>query len=282
MRQIGSYYQTGAGSYYQSGPGIGAVGPGIDISHYGAPYKGMFGVPSLGAYTERPGFDYEYATAGLGRGMLYRYGAALGIEPWTGKPSEDPRMVKRFTRVRSTYQVRNVPSDKAAEAAQRIKYQGTQLFRGHTVSKIGSTGWTGDGRVGYEVVLAQPMRAGEIKQKNFQAGVRAGRGMGGGAQFLNGRTHIPSNAFVDAAPSAPSTPETAPSSLPGEALSTQGNVLTQRVAGLPVWALGLIGIGVVGGVAVIATRGRKKRAPVANRHRRRRRRRSSRRRRRRR
>jgi len=31
------------GSYYQ----LGRVGPGIDVSHYGAPYQGMLG---LGGY----------------------------------------------------------------------------------------------------------------------------------------------------------------------------------------------------------------------------------------
>jgi hypothetical protein len=253
------------------------IGPGIDISHYGAPYKQMLGVPALGAYTEQPGMDYEYATAGLGE-MLYRYGAGLGVEPWTGAPAEDPRMVKRYTKIRATYAVSNVPSDRAAEAAQRILYQGRQLFQGHNVSKIGTTGWTSGGRVGYEVILATPMRAGEIKQKNYQAGVRASAGMGGNARLHSGQTSIPQSGFEAAPPTAPSTPETTPSQTPSQNAAAAQTGLNQRVGGIPIWGLGLIGIGVVGGVTVLVM-SRKKKAVAANRRRRRRRRRSSRRRR---
>lgn len=251
MHTIGSYYET-----------LDGVGPGIDISHYGAPYKGMFGVDGLGE-------------------MLYRYQAGLGVEPWTGVPAEDPRMVRQFTIVRSTYRVRNLGGDRtAARAADAILAKARALFSGNTVRKIGTTGWTGDGKVGYEVILAQDTRAGEIKSKNFRAGQQAAAQMGGSVQFYDAATAIPSNAFIDAPPSAPATPETAPSSTPSQEAAAQGNVLTQKVAGLPVWALGLIGIGVVGGVAFVATR--KKPAPVApNRRRRRSKRRSSRRRRRR-
>lgn len=248
MGQVGSYYES-----------MGSIGPGIDISHYGAPYKGMLGTgDGLGAYVSDPGM-----------GMLYRY----GMGGWEGKPSEDPRMVKKYTRVRATYGVRGVPSDRAEEAGQRLHYQGRQLFSGNTVRKLGSTGWIAGGKVGYEIILANPMRAGEIKRKIFQAGVRAGRGMGEGASFTNARVNIPQDAFMDAPTTAPSTPEETPAATPAEeAAAAEGSFLTQKVGGLPVWAVGLIGIGVVGGVAAIAMKGKKK-APTPNRRRRRRRRR---------
>lgn len=239
------------------------IDPGIDISHYGAPYKGMLGVPSLGAYTEMPGFDYEYATAGLG--MLYRYGAALGS--WTGKPSEDPRIVKQFTVVRSTYRVTGLGGDRtAARAADTLLQKARQLYAGNTVRKIGTTGWIAGGRVGFEVILASPTRAGEIKQKNFQAGQQAASAMGGSVSFTDARTQIPQNAFEDAPPTAPAIPEEAPSATPQE---QDGNFFTQEVAGLPVWAIGLIGVGVLGGAVVLLTR--KRPAPTPNRRRRRRR-----------
>lgn len=264
---IGSYYQT-----------LGAVGPGIDISHYGAPYKQMLGVPALGSYTEQPGEHFEYATAGVG--MLYRYGAALGVEPWTGKPSDDPRMVKQFTVVKSTYRVRNLGGDRTeAKAADAILAKARALYRGNTVRKIGTTGWTSGGKVGFEVILAQPMRAGEIKSKNFQAGQQAASQMGGNVSFYDASTSIPQSAFQDAPPSATDTPETTPSSTPAEEAAAEGGLLTRKVAGLPVWALGLIGIGVTGGVAVLVMRKKKPKPVAANRRRRKRRRRSTRRRR---
>jgi len=222
MHMIGSYYET-----------LDGVGPGIDVSHAGAPYTGMFG---------------------------------LGVEPWTGAPADDPRMVRQFTTVRSTYRVRNLGGDRtAARAAEVILQKARALFSGNTVRKIGTTGWTSDGKVGFEVILAAATRAGEIKSKNFQAGQQAAAQLGGNVAFYDAATSIPSNAFEDAPPTAPPIPETTPSSIATE----EEGFLTQRVAGLPVWALGLIGIGVVGGVTVIALR-KKPSAVAANRRRRRR------------
>lgn len=237
---------------------MGRVDPGIDISHYGAPYRGMFGLDGLG--------------------MLYRY---QGLGTWTGKPSEDPRMVKRHTVIRATWRAEGLPSGGAAEAAQRLYYQGRQLFPGNTVRKIGSTGWIAGGRVGYEVILASPMRAGEIKSKNFQAGVRAARGMGGNVRFTEARTAIPSSAFEDAPAGAPPTPEEQPSATPEEQAAGREALMTRRVAGLPMWGWGLIGVGAIGVIGAVALSGpKRRRAPVTpNRRRRRRRRRSSRRRR---
>lgn len=261
-------------------PGLGT---GIDVSHYGAPYKGMLGVgdsgDGLGFYTEQPGFDYEYATAGLGRGMLYRYGAALGVAPWTGKPSEDPRMVKKYTKVVATYRVRNLGSNgnTAPKAADAIYAEARRAFSGNTVRKLNGSGWGGgslQGKVGFEVVLAQPMRAGEIKQKNFQAGKKAQARMSG-TTWYDATTHIPSNAFVDAPPETPPTPEETPSTTP-EQDTAPTPFYSKKVAGLPVWAIGLVGTGLVVGVGYMATRKRKP-AVTPNRRRRRRRRRTSRR-----
>lgn len=241
-------------SYYET---LQGVGPGIDISHYGAPYQGMFGVPPLGAYTEQPGEHFREATAGVG--MLYRYG--LGVAPWTGVPSADPRMVKQFTKVTATFRVKGInQTDKTTtKVADALLAKARALYSGNTVRKAGGgSGWLSGGRVGFEVILAATTRAGDIKQKNFQAGQQTGSSMG--VEFTDASTLIPSNAFEDAPPGTPPTPETSPSSTESE------NPLTRKVAGLPVWALGLIGIGVIGGGAVLLTR--KKKAPTPNRRRR--------------
>lgn len=269
-------------SLYRPG-GTAGLGTGIDISHYGAPYKGMLGVgdsgDGLGSYVEQPGFDYEYATAGMGE-MLYRYGAALGVAPWTGKPSEDPRMVKKFTKIVSTYRVRNLGSEgnTASKAADTILSEARRAFSGNTVRKLGGSGWGSgalQGKVGYEVILAQPMRAGEIKQKNFQAGKKAQSRMSG-TTWYDATTQIPSNAFVDAPPETPPTPEETPSTTPQQD-AAETPFYSKKVAGLPVWALGLMGTGLVVGVGYMVTR-QKSPAVTPNRRRRRRRRRTSRRR----
>ena len=235
----------GIGSYYETQGQLGRIDPGIDVSHYGAPYQGMLGLGGC---------------AGCG-----------GLGAWTGTPSEDPRMVKRHTIVRATWRPRGLASGASAEAAQRIHYQGRQAFPGSTVRKIGSTGWIGGGRVGYEVILAQSTRAGEIKQKNFQAGQRAARGMeGGSVTFAEGRTAIPANGFAEAAPDTPPVPEETPTAPPGGETEGGGSFLTDTVGGVPVWAIGGLGVVALGGLIFAMTR---KKKVAANRRRRARRRR---------
>jgi hypothetical protein len=224
------------------------IDPGIDISHYGAPYKGMLGLP-----------------AGLGSG-------------WTGTPSEDPRMVKQFTTVRATWTVSNVPSEKATQVGQRLLAEAQRLFSGNTVRMIGTNGWMAGGRVGYDVILAAPMRAGEIKQKNFTAGrdaqawLRRQESRLENASLNGAQTLIPSNGFEAAPASAPPTPEVAPSApdtLYAPAEQSSENFLTQDVGGLPVWGLGLIGLAVVGGLGFVLLSKPKAKAPTPNRRRRR-------------
>jgi hypothetical protein len=262
-----SYFdEPGAPQEYSATAGLGAVGPGIDISHYGAPYKGMLG---LGGYAGGVG---EYVSQPLGGlGMLYRYGAGMGWTPGPGQsPADDPRMVKQFTIVKAYYRVRGLSGDRnAARAGSVILAKARALYSGNTVRKLsgsGATGWVSGGRTGFEVILANPMRAGEIKRKNFQAGQQAGHEIGGGVAFYDASTSIPASGF-----------EAAPSASPSEeAAAANGNFLTQRVAGLPVWAIGVIGLTVVGGLGYMALKP-KKAAVAANRRRRRRRRRTTRR-----
>ena len=250
-----SYYdEPGAPQEYSATAGFGRVDPGIDISHYGAPYRGMLGLGNVG--------------------MLYRYGTAMGQwSPGPGqKPSDDPRMVKRFTTVRATYRVRGLGGDRtAARAASAILAKGRAEFPGNTVRKIGTTGWSRGGKVGYEVILASDTRAGEIKAKNFRAGRKASTHMGGGVEFYDASTAIPANAYLDAPPEAPPIAEEEPSASPEE---EAGGFFSQKIGGLPVWAVGVLGLVVVGGVGYAVMRPKKKAAPVAaNRRRRRRRRR---------
>jgi hypothetical protein len=170
--------------------------------------------------------------------------------------------------------VRNLGGDNtAAKAADKIYAAARSAYSGNTARKLGGSGWGGgslQGKVGFEVTLAQPMRAGEIKQKNFQAGKKAQSQMSG-TTWYDATTQIPSNAFVDAPPQTPPTPEEAPSTTPDQDVA-ETSFLSKRVAGLPVWAIGGISIVLVGGIGYMATR-KKSPAPTPNRRRRRRRRR---------
>jgi hypothetical protein len=209
----------------------------------------------------------------LGLGTLYAT-AGLGWTPGPGQtPADDPRMVREFGKVRQTYKVRNIPSAKAADAASAIFAAGRRDFAGNTVRKASgngySNGWGPGGRVGFDVIFAQPTRLGEIKSK----GKAIERGnpvasLASDASLYDAQTGV-SAADLLTPPGAP--PETADPT-PGAPVpppEPEGNFLTQTVGGVPVWAIGGLGIVAVGGLIFALTR---KKAPTPNRRRRRRRR----------
>lgn len=262
MKGLGAYYDLpGAPQEYYAAAGLGRVDPGIDISHYGAPYQGMLG---LGAYVEMPGYrGAEYATAGLGAGW----------KPDAGQtPADDPRTVKQYATVKGDYQPSNISSSQTTKAANEILTEARRQFAGMTVNKIGTTGWTSGGRVGFEVILRTPMRAGEIKRKIAVIGNLAGPRVGTNTRLLNALTYITPSDFVDAVVEA-GAPDVAVPESAGEG----GGFFSAKVGGVPAWVVGGLGILTVGGILFAVTR-KKKSAPVAanRRGRRRRRRRRSR------
>lgn len=243
--------------------------PGIDISHYGAPFKGMLG---LGAYTERPGFDYEYATAGTGVGeMLYRYGAGLG---YTGPPAQDPRMLKRYSKIRLTYDVSNVPSASAARAATLVEEAAQRKFSGNTVRKVGN-GWISGGKIAIEVTLTNPTRLGEAKLKSKQVETdNPLSAISSSARLRNAKTAFSTGDIMsdaEAAAHAGGAATTPSTSLPPTTIETAGSEFPWLYVGVGAGALVLIG-----GLA-FALRSKPAPRPVAA-NRRRRRRRTSRRR----
>jgi hypothetical protein len=238
--------------------GMGAVDPGIDISHYGAPYAQMLGV----------------GNSGDGLGMLFRYGAGLGWTPGPGQtPADDPRILSRLGKFQQTYKATG-PSGwgtgNTVAAADALLRAARKQFTGQTVRKLGTTGWTSTGRIGFEVTLAQPMRWGEIKAKgkliesaNPLSGVYDGLRLTDAlTQKLSGTLAEPSVAADPAAVAElPAGPE------PEEASGGDEGFLTQKIAGLPVWGIGIMGFGIVGGIAYLALR-KKPASVTANRRRR--------------
>lgn len=210
------------------------LGYGVDVSHYGAPYQGMLGVDGLGQTTWTPGPGQT--------------------------PADDPRMVKKFAVVRSLYRVRNVPSAQARRLADLLLSRARNLYPGNTVRKVGTTGWTNDGRVGFEVSLANATRAGEIKQRNATARDVAAQ-LGGGAELYDAQTFISPSDYMPLEDTM-----LAPSEQP---VSTDQPSSTGMVGGLPIWAVAGIGVAAIGAIAFVALR---KKPVTANRRRRSRRR----------
>jgi len=238
-------YHNGMGGVRQAMAGVrqamaGGLGTGFDVSHYGSPYKGMLG---LGTAT-----------------------------PYTGAPAADPRIVKRYSLLKFTYRPVSIPSAKAADAANMLLAAARTAFAGHTVSKIGTTGWTNTtpGRVGYQVRLATDTRLGELRSKSYQIGQTVGpRIVPQVSSLADARTDWTPADLMD--PVA-----TTPTPTPGADVTVTADASETISGGLPSWAPWVIaggGILVVGGLVIALTR--KKPAAVAANRRRRRSRRSS-------
>jgi hypothetical protein len=247
---IGSYYETGVGSYYETSGQLGAVGPGIDLSHYGAPYQGMLGLGGC---------------VGC---------AGLGWVPGAGQsPADDPRIVKQFAKVRQTFRVRGI-AGKTAETATAILNAASAAFPGHRVRKASGdgygAGWGPGGRVGVDIIIAAPTRLGELKMKGRSLQTRnVISRVNPGAALQDARTGVDASQLQETpgvAPAFPGTPADfdapAPVSEPSE-----GSFLTRRVGGLPVWAVGGLGVAALVGIGFAVTR----KKPVAKNRRRRRR-----------
>ncbi|RLB43806.1 MAG: hypothetical protein DRH30_02600 [Deltaproteobacteria bacterium] len=234
------------------------IGPGIDISHYGAPYAQMLGL----------------GNSGDGLGMLYRYGAGLGWAPGAGEtPADDPRIASQFAKIKVSFKVRNLSSGKSLDAANAIYRAARAAFAGDTVKKIGTNGWAGDGRVGVIVTLARDTRYGEIRAKGkgietlnpIKAVSNGGSLYDARTQKLSGSLVTP--AQIEADPAA-LTIDTGPEA---EESVDEGGFFAAKVGFFPVWLLGLLGVGLTGGAVYAMTRKKKPAAsPVtANRRRRR-------------
>lgn len=276
----------------------------------------------MGAYVEDPSSgrksDVWYATAGTsGMGSYYETGQSMGLyyqDPakypgmkglgagaeWTPGPNEgpadDPRIVRKFAKVTSVYSPRNISGNQTTKVAEMLVVEARRRFPKHKVQKIGTTGWTssshraGSGKVGFEVILSEPMRAGAIKKRFFEIGQKVGPEVGPQTSLYDARTLFNSRDL--SMPEAEEEAEVAmkerqeedltkpPPEPPPAPEEEDTNFLTQEVAGLPVWLIGVLGIGAIGGVAYLTMRGGQKTAPVTpNKRKRRRRRRRSRRRR---
>lgn len=231
------------------------VDPGIDVSHYGAPYQGMLGL----------------------EGCMGCVG--LGWVPGPGQtPRDDPRWLKRYSRVILNFAVSRVPSGSAGPDALVNKARGK--FPGHTVREAWGNGWgsgVDSGRLGVEIILASPMRLGEIKGKSKDIeGALSGAGLTD-ARVSQAKTAYNAGDLMSesevAAHTAGQTTSTSTTTTPPANTEDSGvegeNFLTQTAAGLPVWGWGLLGLGTLGAIGLVfAMTARGPAAVTANRQRR--------------
>ena len=217
------------------------VDPGIDVSHYGAPYQGMLGL-------------------------------GLGNETWSGSPpSADPRMLKQYSKAVLSYAVTNVPSGDAGPNA--LQAAARSAFPGQTVRKAWGNGWGSggnNGRLGVEITFATATRLGEVKAKsNAMQGALTGAGLTG-ARLSQAKTHFNNGDLMTAeeraahgggVPVPPSDGLIPP--VTGEP-SGSTDFFTRRMAGLPVWGWMGLGVGAIAMVGVaVAVGGKGAPAPAA-------------------
>lgn len=217
----------------------------------------------------RPASTVSYATAGMG---------AAEWTPGPGEiPADDPRIVRRAATVQSTYSPRNIGSEQTTKVADMVLEEAKRQFPNDRVRKLGPTGWTsskhpaGAGEVGYEVVLTEARRAGVIKRRNYNVGQKVSKKLGSDGDLYNARTFFNNADLSMPQPeSPPEEKEAAKEPAPPKETPKAAPWFQQDVGGVPVWVMGLLGAGTIGGLGWYLARRRRKKAPVAPNRRRRR------------
>lgn len=230
------YATAGLGAAIRGPFGFGAVDPGIDVSHYGAPYQGMLGL-----------------------------GAALG-------QAGDNRWLKRFAKVRQTYKVSSI-SGQSAAVATTIERVAQREFAGMTVRKASGggygSGWGPGGRVGVDIIIPRDMPLIDIKRKGKALQLQnVISGVSSGAKMSDARTSFAAGDVIES-PVVGEEAEAGVMPIPTGVAEDDG-FFGKKVGGVPVWAIGGLGVLAVAGLAV-AMRKKKPKPVSANRRRRRRR-----------
>lgn len=264
------YANAGVGAYVEDP----SAGKESDVWYAVA---GM-GRSPVGAYYETDESIGSYYETGEGMGLYYESPAkypGMGAAEWSPgageRPADDPRIVRKFARVTSTYAPRNISGDQTTRVADMLVQEAMRRFPGHKVKKLGTTGWTssdhpaGPGQVGFEIVLAEEMRAGKVRERFFEIGQAVGPRVGEGTSLYNARTFfrpgdlsmpdLEKQAEVAAKEEREDLTKPPPTAAPAAAEEEEG-FFTKEVAGLPVWLIGVLGVGAVGGVAYLTMRNR--------------------------
>ena len=179
-------------------------------------------------------------------------------------PRNDPRIVKAYSTVRGTWTPSGISRTTAPSVPGLLKAQVQSRLPGWTIK---SAGWNAAGQVELSVVVPSDTAAGVIKGAFFDAGdaVNSQRNASGflmlgttssgaPAKLINPMTYV--NATDIKLPSS-STPSTTSDTTTTPATTDTGTdqpFYMKSIAGLPVWAIGIGGIALVGVLGFTALR----------------------------
>lgn len=191
-------------------------------------------------------------------------------------PRNDPRIVKAYSTVRGTWTPSGISRTTAPSVPGLLKAQVQSRLPGWTVK---SAGWNAAGQVEISVVVPSDTAAGVIKGAFFDAGdaVNSQRAAGGflvlgttasgtPAKLINPMTYVnatdiklPSSSTTtpSTTPDATTTPSTTPDTTTPTTTDTTTSdqpFYMKSIAGLPVWAIGIGGIALVGVLGFTALR----------------------------
>lgn len=178
--------------------------------------------------------------------------------PYTGAANDDPRIVRQYGKVTARYQARNVSAAQAPSVPGMLATSARTKFPRDNVT---GAGWFADGRVGFDVIVASETRLGELRRQMGNVGLEVGPRIGTGTELYNSRVGW-QWADIKAPPGSPALPaDTTVATGPADAAATDDSgFFGKKLGGVPVWALGLIGIVLVGGVATAVLVKKKPRA----------------------
>jgi len=189
-------------------------------------------------------------------------------------PRNDPRIVKAYSTVRGTWTPSGISRTTAPSVPGLLKAQVQSRLPGWTIK---SAGWNAAGQVELSVVVPSDTAAGVIKGAFFDAGdaVNSQRNASGflmlgttssgaPAKLINPMTYVnatdiklPSSSTPSTTSDTTTTPSTTSDTTTTPATTDTGTdqpFYMKSIAGLPVWAIGIGGIALVGVLGFTALR----------------------------
>jgi len=180
--------------------------------------------------------------------------------PYTGPANDDPRIVRQYGRVKARFTPRNVTALLAPNVPGMLTAAARARFPRDNVT---GAGWFSGGVVGFDVIVANETRLGDLRRQMGNVGMEVGPRIGQGTELVNARVQWDWNDIKGAPGTpAPAETETTVATGPGEASANDG-FFGKKVGGVPVWALGLVGLVLVGGVGVAVLRKKPRSATAA-------------------
>lgn len=191
-------------------------------------------------------------------------------------PRNDPRIIKRYSTVYGTWNVQGDCGAISQYIPGYIQKAVKARLSGWTVNLVGN-GWQAGGSIKLSVIVPSDTALGTIRGAFFDATTdlnnqRTSSGfktLGASCQLINPQT-IWTSSDIKLPTTTPSGDSTTPGTTPPVTPSADGSAtptpdttgITSTVSGIPMWAIGVGAVGVVGLLGYFALSGKKK-APAA-------------------